>query len=49
MGELFAFIWRIIAGLFRSQAALQAKILILRHQLDIPHRRSPKAGGPWQD
>jgi hypothetical protein len=42
MGELFGFIWCAIAGLFRSRPALQAEILVLRHQLNILHRRSPK-------
>ena len=42
MGELFGFIWCAIAGLFRSRAALQAEILVLRHQLNILRRRSPK-------
>ena len=38
MGDLC----RLIAGLFRSQAALQAEILVLRHQLNVLRRRSPK-------
>jgi len=42
MGELFGFIWCATAGLFRSRAALQAEILVLRHQLNILRRRSPK-------
>jgi hypothetical protein len=42
MGELFGFIWCSIAGLFRSGAALQAEILVLRHQVNILRRRSPK-------
>src|SRR5215467_10561056 len=42
MGELIGFIWCAIAGLFWSRAALQAEILVLRHQLNILHRRSPK-------
>ena len=42
MGELFGFIWCAIAGLFQSRAALQAKILALRYQLNILHRRSSK-------
>jgi len=42
MGELFGFIWCAIAGLFRSRAALQAEILVLRHQLNILRRRSAK-------
>jgi hypothetical protein len=33
MGELFGFIWCAIAGLFRSRAALQAEILVRRHQI----------------
>ena len=41
MGEVFAFIWCATAGLFRSQAALQAEILVLRHQFNIARRRSP--------
>jgi hypothetical protein len=39
MGELFGFIWCAIAGLFRSRVALQAEILVLRHQLNILRRR----------
>jgi hypothetical protein len=42
MGELFGFIWCAIAALFRSRAVLQAEILVLRHQLNILRRRSPK-------
>jgi hypothetical protein len=42
MGEFFGFIWCAIAGLFRSRAALQAEILVLRHQLNVLRRRSPK-------
>jgi hypothetical protein len=42
MGEVVGFIWCAIAGLFRWQAALQAEILVLRHQLNILRRRSPK-------
>jgi transposase InsO family protein len=34
--------WCAIAGLFRSRAALQAEILVLRHQLNVLRRRSPK-------
>jgi hypothetical protein len=42
MGELFGFTWCAIAGLFRPRAALQAEILVLRHQLNILRRRFPK-------
>ena len=31
-----------VTGLFRSRAALQAEIFILRHQLNVLHRKSPK-------
>jgi hypothetical protein len=41
MGELFGFVWWAVAGLFRSRAALQAEILVLRHQLNILRRKSP--------
>ena len=42
MSELFGFIWRAIARLFRSRAALQAEILVLRYQLNALSGRSPK-------
>jgi hypothetical protein len=42
MGDLCGLIWRAMAGLFRSPTALQAEILILRHQLNVLRRRSPK-------
>jgi hypothetical protein len=42
MGDLFGFIWCAIAGLFRSRAALQAEILVLRHQPNVLRRKSPK-------
>jgi hypothetical protein len=42
IGELFGFIWCAIAELFRSWAASQAEILVLRHELNILRRTSPK-------
>jgi hypothetical protein len=42
MGDLCGLMWCAIAGLFRSRAALQAEILVLRHQLNVLRRRSPK-------
>jgi transposase InsO family protein len=42
MVDFCRLIWFLVAGLFRSRAALQAEILILRHQLNILRRRSPK-------
>ena len=42
MGDLCGLIWCAIAGLFRSRTALQAEILILRQQLNVLPRRSPK-------
>src|SRR5262249_20575836 len=41
-GRSLRLIWCAIAGLFRSRTALQAEILILRHQVNVLPRRSPK-------
>jgi hypothetical protein len=35
-------IWCGLVGLFRSRASLEVEILVLRHQLNILRRRSPK-------
>ncbi len=35
-------LWCALAGLFRPRASLEAEILVLRHQLNILRRRSPK-------
>src|SRR5947208_11958994 len=42
MGDLCRLIWCAAVGLFRSRAALQAEILVLRHQLNVLRRKSPK-------
>src|SRR5215207_8734829 len=42
MGDLCRLIWCVVAGLFRSRAALHAEILVLRHQLNVLRRKSPK-------
>jgi len=42
MRSLCSLIWFAIAGSFRSRAALQVEILVLRHQLNVLRRRSPK-------
>jgi hypothetical protein len=42
MSDLCGVIWRAIAALFWSRAALQAEIPILRHQLNVLRSRSPK-------
>ena len=34
--------WTHVIGLFRSRAALEAEILVLRHQLNVLRRKSPK-------
>jgi len=39
MGDLCRLIWCAVIGLFRSRAALQAEILVLRHQLMRPPKR----------
>ena len=42
MREAFSLVWLALVGLFRSRASLEAEILILRHQLNIQRRQSPK-------
>jgi transposase InsO family protein len=42
MNELCRLIWGGLIGLFRSRASLEAEILVLRHQLNILRRKSPK-------
>src|SRR6476659_6154374 len=42
MSDLCRFIWCALIGLVRSRAALQAEILVLRHQLNVLRRKSPK-------
>ena len=42
MSELHRLIWCVLIGLFRSRAALEAEILVLRHQLNVLRRKSPK-------
>ena len=42
MSDLCRLIWSAVVGLFRSRAALQAEIVLLRHQLNVLRRKSPK-------
>ena len=42
MSDLCRLIWCALIGLFRSRAALEAEILVLRHQLNVLRRNSPK-------
>jgi hypothetical protein len=42
MNNLCRLTWWALIGLFRSRAALVAEILILRHQLNVLRRKSPK-------
>jgi transposase InsO family protein len=42
MGDLLRLILFAVVGLFRSRAALQTEILVLRHQLNVLRRRAPK-------
>ena len=40
MSDLCRLIWCALIGLFRSRAALEAEILVLRHQLNVLRRKS---------
>src|SRR3989441_12631023 len=42
MSDLCRLIWCALIGLFQSRAALVAEILVLRHQLNLLRRKSPK-------
>jgi transposase InsO family protein len=42
MSDLCRLIWCALTGLFPSRAALEAEILVLRHQLNVLGRKSPK-------
>ena len=42
MSDLCRLIWSALSGLFRSRAALEAEILVLRHQLNVLRRKSLK-------
>jgi transposase InsO family protein len=42
MGDLCRLIWYALIGLFLPRAALEAEILVLRHQLNVLRRKSPK-------
>ena len=42
MSDLCRLIGCALIGLFRSRAALEAEILVLRHQLSVLRRKSPK-------
>ena len=42
MIALCKLIWCGLIGLFRSRASLEIEILVLRHQLNILRRKSPK-------
>src|SRR5215831_6929889 len=42
MSNLCGLIWHALIGLFRSRAALEAEVLVLRHQLNVLRRSCPK-------
>src|SRR6266480_4383303 len=42
MSELCRLIWCALIGFLRSRASLEAEILVLRHQLNVLRRKSPK-------
>ena len=40
--SLCSLLWYTLIGLFQSRAALEAEILVLRHQLNVLRRSCPK-------
>src|SRR5437762_1556504 len=42
MSDICRLIWCALIGLFRPRAALEAEILVLRYQLNVLQRKSPK-------
>ena len=42
MKDICSLLWCALVGLFRSRASLEAEILLLRHQLNVLRRKSPK-------
>jgi hypothetical protein len=42
MRDVLKLIWWGLIGLLRSRASLEAEFLVLRHQLNVLRRRSPK-------
>ncbi len=42
MSDLCRLIWCALIGLFRPRAALEAEVLVLRHQLNVLRRKCPK-------
>src|SRR5947208_15234258 len=42
MSDLCRLIWCALIGLFRPRAALEAEIVVLRHQPNVLRRKSPK-------
>ena len=42
MSDLCRLIWCALIGLFRPRAALEAEIVVLRHQLNVLRRKSQK-------
>src|SRR5258705_5011271 len=42
MADVLILLWSALIGLFRSRARLEAEILVLRQQIDVLRRKSPK-------
>ena len=42
MREVCSLVWLALVGAFRSRASLEAENMILRHQLNVLRRKSPK-------
>jgi hypothetical protein len=43
MVDILMLLWSALTGLFRSRARLEAEILVLRHQINVLRRNSPKS------
>ena len=42
MKEACSLIWTVLIGLFRTRSSLVAEILVIRHQINVLQRHSPK-------
>src|SRR6476660_2565955 len=47
MVEVLMLLWTALTGLFRSRVRLEAEILVLRQQINVLRRNSPKRFVSW--